>query len=131
MDPSRPEQTSDSKFVIHIQADQGFIELMQQLICIFRQDLHGEDLQTATRWVEKIAGKSVVDGVWENEHEDAFVRGQERFFWEGNATRGRLASSFASIKAAYREAYPTLARSPIDVELTEEMRDVFRRLFGV
>ena len=83
MRPSRPEQTSDSKFVIHIQEDQGLIELMQQLICIFRQDLQGEDLQIATRWVEKISGKPVVNGVWDNEHEEALVRGQERFFWGG------------------------------------------------
>jgi hypothetical protein len=97
---------------------------MLQLARVFRRDLKGNDLRVAGRWVEKITRKPVMNGVWEGEHEDAFVRGYGRFCWEGN-----LDSVAAKTSQQFHDAYPVLAESPFDVPLDEEMRGIFRRMF--
>ena len=124
--PARPEFSPNGKATLQEGEGDGFVELMQQLARIFRHDLKRQNLKIATEWVENITGKPIVHGVWNVEHEDAFVRAQERFFWEGNFPNG-TPPEFANIKAWYRKAYPVLAGSPIAVELTDEMRDLFRR----
>jgi len=117
---------SDGRAVLqrHEHKRDGATDLMLQLARVFRRDLKGNDLRVAGRWVEKITRKPVMNGVWEGEHEDAFVRGYGRFCWEGN-----LDSVAAKTSQQFHDAYPVLAESPFDVPLDEEMRGIFRRMF--
>ena len=89
---------------------------MQQSVRVFRRHLKPADMLIAERWATKVAGKPVRAGIWEAEHEEAFVRGYERFCWEGD-----LPSELANVRQWFREAYPILHGSPIDVALDDEI----------
>jgi tetratricopeptide (TPR) repeat protein len=117
---------SDGRAILqrHEYERDGATDLLLQLARVFRRDLKGNDLRTAALWAEKITRKPMKNGVWEGEHEDAFVRGYGRFCWEGN-----LDSVAAKTSLQFRNAYPVLAESPFDVELDEQMCGLFKRMF--
>ncbi len=96
---------------------------------LFRRDLKGSDLKEAERWA------GVVDGDWGRknekgiaEAEEKFARGFERYLYEGVAPNKQLESIFARFKAALSKIYSVLAKSPINIDISPEMRTVFDRL---
>lgn len=101
--PARPEFLSDGRPILQAREGNTLIEVMQQMIRIFRRDLKGEDLLIASRWVEKVIGKPLRNGAWDSEHEDAFVRAQERFYWEANWPTAE-SPELATLRASYRKA---------------------------
>jgi hypothetical protein len=123
------EFTPDGKLILRPR-DGGLTDFVQQLALVLRRNnLKGNDLLIATKWVEKVTGKPIRDGVWESEHDEAFVRAHERSCWEGNWPTGG-SPDLANVTAHYRKVYPVLAGSPIDVGLNDEMRRLFRRILG-
>ncbi|HWX54844.1 MAG TPA: hypothetical protein VN176_09670 [Verrucomicrobiae bacterium] len=127
---SAVEFLDDGRAVMRLSREAGPVEFMQQMVRVFRRSLKPEDMLIAARWAAKVTGKPVKAGRWEAEHEEAFVRGYERFCWEGNLVSGELQEQVANIKKWLHDAYPVLHGSPLDVALDEEIRGLFRRMLG-
>lgn len=122
------EFLDDGRAVLRLPEEAGFIELMQQMVRVFRRSLKPEDMLIAARWAAKVAGKPIRAGFWEAEHEEAFVRGYERFCWEGDLSSDVLQEHVGNMRQWFREAYPILHGSPIDVALDDEIRGLYRRM---
>lgn len=89
---------------------------------LFRRDLLGDDLETAGRWAGAKNGK------WNRKAEEKFARGFERYLRDGTAPTTKLASVFAKFKDWLSKVYSSLAKSPLNVEISPEIRGVFDRL---
>lgn len=120
----------DGRAVLHGSPNANFGVLIQQLTRIFRRNLKPNEMIIAARWAARVTGRPIRQGVWEREHEEAFVSGFERFIWEGNVPSEELREQFANIKMWLRETYPVLIGSSIDVDLDEPMRGLYREMLG-
>lgn len=89
---------------------------------LFRRDLAGDDLKTAEQW----AGAK--DGKWDRKAEEKFARGFERYLAEGTAPTKSLENVFAKFKDWLSKVYSVISKSPINVDISPEMRTVFDRL---
>lgn len=89
---------------------------------LFRRDLVGDDLKTAEQW----AGAK--DGKWDRKAEEKFARGFERYLAEGTAPTKSLENVFAKFKDWLSKVYSVISKSPINVDISPEMRTVFDRL---
>jgi hypothetical protein len=92
--------------------------------------MNPEDKQIAEPWVAIVVGKPVRGGVWEPEHDAAFVRGVERMIWEGGVRSENLREALAGMRSTYRQLYPEIEGTELDVNLSEEMRDLYARMLG-
>lgn len=82
------------------------------------------DLTTLEKWA------GVKDGVWDVPAEEKFARGFERYLAEGIAPTPALVKVFENFKRWMLEVYKSITGSPIDVNITPEVKDVFDRLMG-
>lgn len=128
--PDGVEFLSDGKAVLHLPLDADVELLIRQMALMVRRHLLPREMNSAAKWVARVTEIPIKNGDWQQEHEDAFVRGFERFIWEGNASTKELHESLATLQSSLRKKHPVLAGSPIDVDLDEEMRRVYRRMFG-
>jgi hypothetical protein len=89
---------------------------------LFRRDLLGDDLTTAERWAGARGGK------WNRKAEEKFARGFENYLATGKAPSKRLSDVFAKFKDWLSGVYGAIKGTPIDVNISPEMRGVFDRL---
>jgi hypothetical protein len=122
-------RTPEGKAEILLTGKFGPIEVIRSMTLAARPHLLPQYAAIAERWVGEATGIKVRDGQWTPQHEDAYVRAYERFCWEGGAeeTSGSASSTLQSL---LRETYPTIAGSPIDVPLNDEMRKMFGSWFA-
>jgi len=78
--------------------------------------------------IKKWAG--VKDDTWSTRAEEKFARAFERYLREGKAPTKALTAVFENLKKWLTQIYNTIKGSSIDVELTQEVRDVFGGLLG-
>ena len=81
-----------------------------------------EDLTVLERWA------GVKNGEWTRAAEEKFARGFERYFADGTAPTPKLRAVFQKFKGWLVSIYKSLLGSPIDVELTPAVKEVFDRL---
>lgn len=125
-----PDFVADGRAVLQVPEDANFTSMLQQMAFVARGHMKPQDMQVAARWVAAVTGRAVRGGVWEREHEEAFVRGFERFYWEGNAPSEELHDMFRKMRNWYRELYPRIEATPLDIALTDEMRKLYGRILG-
>lgn len=87
-----------------------------------RKGITDEDIAIAEQW----AGAE--NGVWTREAEEKFARGWERYLRDGKAPVPTLQAIFDKMAAWLRSVYVTVAGSPIDVDISPEMRAVLDKL---
>ena len=87
-----------------------------------RAGITDADIAVAEEW----AGAK--DGVWSRAAEEKFARGWERYLRDGKSPVAALQGVFDKMAAWLRSVYVTVAGSPIDVEISPEMRAVFDKL---
>jgi hypothetical protein len=87
-----------------------------------RAGISDEDIRLAEDWA------GATNGVWTVAAEEKFARAWERYLREGKAPVSVLQPLFDKMAAWLSEVYSTIAGSPIDVEISPEMRAVFNRL---
>jgi hypothetical protein len=78
--------------------------------------------------IKKWAG--VKDDTWSTRAEEKFARAFERYLREGKAPTKALSAVFENLKKWLTQIYNTIKGSSIDIELTQEVRDVFGGLLG-
>jgi hypothetical protein len=78
--------------------------------------------------IKKWAG--VKDDIWSTRAEEKFARAFERYLREGKAPTKALTAVFENLKKWLTQIYNTIKGSSIDIELTQEVRDVFGGLLG-
>lgn len=81
-----------------------------------------EDITVAEEW----AGAK--DGEWSTKAEEKFARGFEKYLRDGEAPTPELTSVFSKIADWFRNIYQKVAGSPIDIQISPEMKAVFDRL---
>jgi hypothetical protein len=77
--------------------------------------------------VKKWAG---VKDVWTTKAEEKFARGFERYLREGKAPTTALKEVFSKLKEWLSGVYRVIKGSSIDIELTDDVRNVFDTLLG-
>lgn len=75
---------------------------------------------------EKFCG--VKDGAWTVKAEERFARAFERYMRDGISPSPKLTKVFNAFAKWLTQVYATIKGSPIDIEITPEMRSVFDRL---
>ena len=78
--------------------------------------------------IKKWAG--VKDDIWSTRAEEKFARAFERYLREGKAPTKALSAVFENLKKWLTQIYNTIKGSSIDIELTQEVKDVFGGLLG-
>ena len=87
-----------------------------------------EDFRKDYEAVKKWAG--VKDNNWGTRSEEMFARGFERYLREGKAPTKALKAVFENLKNWLTQIYKTIVGSSIDIQLTQEVKDVFGGLLG-
>jgi hypothetical protein len=87
-------------------------------------DAFRKDYQSVMKWAE------VKDNIWTTRSEEKFARGFERYLREGKAPTKALSAVFENLKKWLTQIYNTIKGSSIDIELTQEVRDIFGGLLG-
>ncbi len=116
----RVEFAADGRTVLKGDPSVGCVGFIRQLAQVFRRDLQQEERRIFEHWL------GISDGCWTQAHEDAFVRGFERFLYAGRVKD----ESLLPIQGALRQEYPVLRGSAIDIALPAEVRRAYSRLLG-
>jgi hypothetical protein len=87
-------------------------------------DTFRKDYESVMKWAE------VKDEIWTTRAEEKFARAFERYLREGKAPTKSLTAVFENLKKWLTQIYNTIKGSSIDIELTQEVRDVFGGLLG-
>jgi hypothetical protein len=87
-------------------------------------DAFRKDYESVMKWAE------VKDEIWTTRAEEKFARAFERYLREGKAPTKSLTAIFENLKKWLTQIYNTIKGSSIDIELTQEVRDVFGGLLG-
>jgi hypothetical protein len=116
----RVEFAADGRAVLKGSPSLGLLGFIRQTAQVFRRDLKGEDKRIFEHWL------CIPDGCWTQVHEDAFVRGFERFLYDGLTEE----ESFRAIRQALREEYPVPRGSAIDIAIPADVRCAYSRLLG-
>ena len=87
-----------------------------------REGITDDDILTAEEWA------GATDGVWNREAEEKFARGFERYLADGEAPTTALQDLFDKFARWLAKVYTSLTGSPIDIEISPAMRQVFDRL---
>ena len=84
----------------------------------------GKDYESIKKWA------GVKDNTWSIRAEEKFARAFERYLREGKAPTKALTTVFENLKKWLTQIYNTIKGSSIDIELTQEVKDVFGGLLG-
>ena len=82
-----------------------------------------EEIKAAEDWAGAKNGK------WSVKAEEKWARGFERYLRSGEAPLPSLAKLFEKMAKWFQSVYKVVAGSPIDVEITPEIKRVFDRMF--
>jgi len=99
--------------------------LLHELGHVFRRTLDGRDLAAVEKWA------GVEGGNWSIKHEEKFARGFEKYLLDGKAPNHRLRSTFARLRQWLRAIYDNLRNSPLDIEISPDVRKAFDNMFVV
>ena len=118
----------DGTNTIRVFADaQDASTLIHELGHLFIQDLGPKDIGTVGRWA---GAKKNEDDQWvfSREAHEKWARGFERYLRDGKAPSNKLKRAFKKFKKWLTEIYGVIKGSPIDVEISPQIRDVFDRM---
>ena len=113
---------AENKAIINLFETADFSTLVHESGHIFRRDLAGNDLAVAEAWA------GVKDSKWQVEHEEKFARAFEKYLSDGNAPSTELQTVFQKFKAWLSDIYKTINGSSIDVNVSDDIRQVFDNL---
>lgn len=116
------EFLAEGQAIIRAFETQSIATLAHETGHLFRRDLLGDDLKVAEQWAGARGGK------WNRKSEEKFARGFERYLRDGVAPTKKLASVFTRFKDWLSQVYSKLSASPLNVDISPEMRQVFDRL---
>ena len=87
-----------------------------------RRGITDQDIDAVESWA------GVSGGRWTVEAEETFARGFERYIRTGKAPNAELQGLFGKLAAWMKEIYQTVRGSEIDIEIPNEIREVFDKL---
>jgi hypothetical protein len=107
---------ADGKATLHALQNPDASSAVHELGHIWRRQLPAEDDATIT--------------AWEKGDKEKFARGLERYLYTGEAPTPALKSIFARFRDWLRSIYRKLLGSPIDVQISPEVKGVYDRMFS-
>jgi hypothetical protein len=87
-------------------------------------DAFRKDYESVKKWA------NVKDDIWGTVAEEKFARGFERYLREGKAPTKALKAVFENLKKWLTQIYNSIKGSSIDIDLTQEVKDIFGGLLG-
>lgn len=87
-------------------------------------DAFRKDYEAVKKWA------NVKDDIWGTVAEEKFARGFERYLREGKAPTKALKAVFENLKKWLTQIYNYIKGSSIDIDLTQEVKDIFGGLLG-
>jgi hypothetical protein len=116
------EFLAEGKAIIRAFETQSIATLAHETGHLFRRDLLGDDLRVAEQWAGARGGK------WNRKSEEKFARGFELYLRDGVAPSKRLEGVFTRFKNWLSQVYSKLSASPLNLNISPEMKGVFDRL---
>lgn len=116
----------DGKAVLSVTDRTDFSSWVHELGHIFRKELTGEELATATVWAEDQTGETAVNGQFTVKMEEAFAEGFEDYIFNGNAPNAELQSIFQKFAEFLKAIYDGIRKIKT---LSPEIISVFDNLF--
>lgn len=113
------EEQPDGKAAIKLAPDAGPLDFIRAMVVMMQPRLVAGDAEVCKRWVSAVTGTTAPGSQWNAVQVDALVHGFERFYWDGEGNNAWLTELI-------RKEYLDVKGSPIDVNLTDEVRTVFR-----
>jgi hypothetical protein len=113
------EEQPDGKAAIKLAPDAGPLDFIRAMVVMMQPRLVAGDAEVCKRWVSVVTGTTAPGSQWNAVQVDALVHGFERFYWDGEGNNAWLTELL-------RKEYLDVKGSPIDVNLTDEVRTVFR-----
>lgn len=113
---------ADGRAVIHALRSPDISTAVHELGHLFRRTLSAREMEIAGRW----AGAR--NGHWGRGAEEKFARGFERYLRDGEAPVPALRAIFEKLRTWMRTIYQSIKGTPLEVELTPEIRALFGRM---
>jgi hypothetical protein len=119
---------ADGRAVLHALKNPDISTAVHELFHIFRRTLDGRDADIAAHWA---GAKRQKDGSWSwgRAAEERLARAGERYAREGVAPTKALQGVFDKLKSWLSTIYQSIKGTPIDQQISPEMRGVFERMF--
>jgi len=93
---------------------------MERSVKVLEHHLVGEERQVLERWLGASGGE------WTGEQTARFSAALQRFLWDGEG----LSHGAAGASKMLRGQYPTVAGTPLDIDVPPDVRAVFAKLMG-
>lgn len=104
---------------------------------IRKMGLEAADMDIVTRWVRSKGinvtnnfGDFVGDAAEVSKAEELFAQAFEAYVAKGQSPTPTLASAFEKLKVVFGKIYRTLVKSPLGMEIDDDVKEVFSRLFS-
>lgn len=117
--------STEGKYIIGLFQNADISTLVHETAHIFRRTVLDTEMLTQA---EHALG--VKDGKWTREAEEAFATSFERYLAEGKAPVAGLEGLFEAFKSWLTQIYIHLTQSPMEQDLSPEIRQVFDQLFS-
>lgn len=117
--------STEGKYIVGLFQNADISTLVHETAHIFRRTVLDTELLTQA---EHALG--VKDGKWTREAEEAFATSFEKYLAEGKAPVAGLEGLFEAFKSWLTQIYIKLTQSPMEQDLSPEIRQVFDQLFS-
>lgn len=114
----------DGRAFIYLMQESDVTTIIHELGHLGRKHLKPEDQTTANNFV------GAKDNNWTVDQEEKFATGFEKWVSEGRTSNPRLKKVFQSLRTWFLSIYKGITGSSIDVEVSEEMKQLYDRMVG-
>ena len=113
---------ADGRFIIYALTDPNVSTPLHELAHVFEHYLTDAEKLAVKNW----AGTKQ----WDVQTSEKFARGFEKYLAEGKAPNSALEKVFANFKEWLTEIYNGIVGSDIDIELNDDMRELYSKMLG-
>jgi predicted GNAT family acetyltransferase len=113
---------ADGRFIIYALTDPNVSTPLHELVHVFEHYLTDAEKLAVKNW----AGTKQ----WDVQTSEKFARGFEKYLAEGKAPNSALEKVFANFKEWLTEIYNGIVGSDIDIELNDDMRELYSKMLG-
>mgnify|MGYP003145087129 CR=1 FL=1 len=114
--------STNGRAFMDVSAKETFGDLMKKLSTVFRRTLVGNDKEAVEKWL------GVKNGKWTKAQENKFAKGFVNWLRTNKKDEADLDPQFEKIRKHLYHIYRRIKGSQIDVEMTPEIRAVFKNI---
>lgn len=115
--------SNENQFILHAIESPDLGSLVHEFMHVAEQDLDDADIETIEQWSGFTRGTT--------EFRERVADGFVKFMSESQPELNSLNSVFAKIAKMLKDLYRNIVASPLDIQLTDDVRIIYARLVGV